>query len=493
MANQKWTKLLDWRIFLLALLIAAAAGGVVAQDTPSAVEVIVPSARMRYGPGLEHSVQHYANQGHILTVLSVDRTSDAPSVWYNVRTPSGVETWIRADLARVVQQTSGLGVGDRNVRPQPQAQATALPPTPAGPTQLSGGTHPVLSDNLCNTALFRRCQDGADHALWLSGYWAKDRYDTWQREGRRLDIVYMLNPCRFERDCPTKEQWEQGRVYIENLLNIATPVAQPTPTRAPRTIDDDEEEPTEIAPLTVNWVALTGDEPGGLPWQDINDDYDDTADLFNPPHEIFDGATLLGRFRYNGETITFTCRFWHNVGRDRDEFTVVGPTTITNFPATETIEALRCLSDGINEAQVISRQWHIKIDRRYGGENEVRSVKWTLEGTYGVEPTTACLVADPGRTRDASGPCVIDVPAALATYLSGLKARNTDRPQPAGELDFIAPPTDCTGTKNVRSDRVTDYRYTCVPEVAGYDLTLTFHVTRSKQDRGLPTSTPDPG
>ena len=91
------------------------------------------------------------------------------------------------------------------------------------------GTYPVADNNLCNTTLFRPCQDGTDHDLWEAGYWANDRYDHWEHGGWNLDIVYHQNQCKSNQLCTTKEAWDAGRVEAELLAVTATPEVTLTP------------------------------------------------------------------------------------------------------------------------------------------------------------------------------------------------------------------------------------------------------------------------
>ena len=178
--------------FLLSVILIVMFSMTFAQGVPFQAEVTVSVARMRWGPGPAYVVQHYANLGHVLTVLEADAESDPPWTWYYARTPSGVESWIRGDLIR------------RTDAPVPVVRVDA-------PT----GTYPVADNNLCNTTLFRPCQDGTDHDLWEAGYWANDRYDHWEHGGWNLDIVYHQNACKANRLCTTKEQWDAGRVEAE--------------------------------------------------------------------------------------------------------------------------------------------------------------------------------------------------------------------------------------------------------------------------------------
>ena len=168
--------------FLLSVILIVMFSMTFAQGVPFQAEVTVSVARMRWGPGPAYVVQHYANLGHVLTVLEADAESDPPWTWYYARTPSGVESWIRGDLIR------------RTDAPVPVVRVDA-------PT----GTYPVADNNLCNTTLFRPCQDGTDHDLWEAGYWANDRYDHWEHGGWNLDIVYHQNACKANPLCTTKE------------------------------------------------------------------------------------------------------------------------------------------------------------------------------------------------------------------------------------------------------------------------------------------------
>lgn len=441
------------------------------------VEVIVQSARMRRGPSLTYAVQHYANSGHGLKVLETNATTDPPWTWYFTETPSGARAWIRADLVRRLATTMSVGVRNATVVRQEQQNVDSNP---------NNNPFPVVSNNLCNTPLFRSCRDGSEHTLWEAGYWAKDRYDKWQRDGVNLHIAFTMNACRTSQICPSWEAWELGRqaaVRIYPPPSASVPAATPPKQTDEESRKDDDKKEKEIEPLNVNWLALVGEEIGGLPWTG----YSEITHLFNPPYEVKDGATILGRFKYNGETVRFTCQFWHNAGRDATDFALVGPKTISSFPADGD---LKCLDNHIAEAQVMASQWYIKIERRYGSEGAVRNVKWTLEGTYGVKPVAACVGSD--RLHDTTGPCVKEVVEALLTYLSGHKDRNAKKPMNPGVPGFIASPgtATCHGTKNARNSQpgkeVTDYRHQCRYQTEnGFDLTLTFHVTRANQDRGL--------
>lgn len=447
--------------FLIAVFLMMGGVFTLAQNVPFQVEVVPETANMRWCPG-NCRIKHFANAGHILSVLEVDTESDPPWTWYRARTPSGVEAWIRSDLVR--QRPDAAPVA------QPQQQEVVEP-------------FPVVPDNFCNTALFRSCRHGSEHDLWQAGYWAKNRYDHWERGGWNLDIVYHLNPCKAQRVCSSREQWDAGLIEAEAAYKATLPTATATKESAQNQVRSPEA--TEIAPLNVNWIALVSTDIGGLPW----DDYLTIDRLFDPPYEIKDGQTILGRFKYDGETVRFTCRFWHNAGREPTDFAPVGPKTIREFPDDDD---LKCLSNNINENEVVARQWYIKIERRYAGEGAVRNVKWTLEGTYGIEPAAACVNITTGDRLDA-GPCKTTLDPVMITYLRGHKMRNKDKPSPAGSPTFtdnpVPQPTACRGTMNVRDNRpgreVTEYRHRCEYEADDYDLDLAVDVTRANQEQGL--------
>ncbi len=233
-------------ILLLVAVLFSSFAMTFAQDTPFQVEVVVSVARMRWGPGPTFVVQHYANAGHALTVLEVDSTSNPPWTWYYARTPSNVVAWIRADLVR-------LATG-----------AAAVVPQVENPT----GTYPVAFDNLCNTAIFRSCQDGTDFLLWQAGYWAFDRYEHWERGGWNLDIVYHQNPCKLDRLCSTKEEWDAGRLEAELLAITATPEGTITPFVV-----------TVVSTKVVEvvWTTLIGSEITRLPGRSAG------VENYNPP------------------------------------------------------------------------------------------------------------------------------------------------------------------------------------------------------------------
>ena len=97
--------------FLLSVILIVMFSMTFAQGVPFQAEVTVSVARMRWGPGPAYVVQHYANLGHVLTVLEADAESDPPWTWYYARTPSGVESWIRGDLITAYRRPGARGAG----------------------------------------------------------------------------------------------------------------------------------------------------------------------------------------------------------------------------------------------------------------------------------------------------------------------------------------------------------------------------------------------
>ena len=97
--------------FLLSVILIVMFSMTFAQGVPFQAEVTVSVARMRWGPGPAYVVQHYANLGHVLTVLEADAESDPPWTWYFARTPSGVESWIPRGLDTAYRRAGARGAG----------------------------------------------------------------------------------------------------------------------------------------------------------------------------------------------------------------------------------------------------------------------------------------------------------------------------------------------------------------------------------------------
>ena len=75
--------------FLLSVILIVMFSMTFAQGVPFQAEVTVSVARMRWGPGPAYVVQHYANLGHVLTVLEADAESDPPWTWYYAQNALG--------------------------------------------------------------------------------------------------------------------------------------------------------------------------------------------------------------------------------------------------------------------------------------------------------------------------------------------------------------------------------------------------------------------
>ena len=440
-------------ILLLVAVLFSSFAMTFAQDTPFQVEVVVSVARMRWGPGPTFVVQHYANAGHALTVLEVDSTSNPPWTWYYARTPSNVVAWIRADLVR-------LATG-----------AAAVVPQVENPT----GTYPVAFDNLCNTAIFRSCQDGTDFLLWQAGYWAFDRYEHWERGGWNLDVVYHQNPCKLDRLCSTKEEWDAGRLEAQVLAITATPEGTLTPFAI---------EVTVVKEIQTEVILLTAADARRLLGRDVSP----PGELYHPPAQLFSGATLIGRFRFDRESVSVTCQYWHN--RDQVEptdFVKSQVFTIREFAADDKDYDVNCLSGHVDDTDVVARQWRITISRTYAGQGRIRNVSWKLTGTYGRAPTDACT--------DDSGPCVTELLDAVEEYLASERIKGTLEEIGSNVISHSGTSTSCEARKTTEGEspsEVTRYEHTCENETGELESVLRLNFTHDKRRGFLPTPTAVP-
>lgn len=433
--------------FLIAVFLMMGGVFTLAQNVPFQVEVLPLTANMRWCPG-NCRIKHFANAGHILTVLEVDDETDPPWTWYRARTPSGVEAWIRFDLVR--QRPDAAPVA------QPQQQEVAE-------------EFPVAPNNFCNTALFRSCRHGSEHDLWQAGYWAKNRYDHWERGGWNLDIVYHLNPCKAQRICSSREQWDAGMIEAEATYKATLPTATTTPIKA----EPGAKATTEPDPIVVTWLGLSAADAVRLRWRPGGASA--IADLFHPPAEIKDGDTLIGKFEFSSERITLHCLFWHNAGQDdAEDFIKMKEVLVTKY---EDVDKIKCLSGNISEDKVAGRQWRIGITRTYNGKGVVGSrVTWKLSGTITVGPEARCA-ADPD-------PCTKDLPTAVKTHITAEYDRK--KPPTMAPAFITLGSATCTGTYHERDrtpDReITQYKHRCSyeDETTGFDLVLEFEYTHDK-------------
>ena len=447
--------------FLLSVILIVMFSMTFAQGVPFQAEVTVSVARMRWGPGPAYVVQHYANLGHVLTVLEADAESDPPWTWYYARTPSGVESWIRGDLIR------------RTDAPVPVVRVDA-------PT----GTYPVVDNNLCNDPIFRRCQDGTDHDLWEAGYWASDRYDHWERGGWNLDIVYHQNPCKLDRLCTTRDSWDAGRVEAELLAITATPDVTQTPVLVNVTVE--VEVPTTWQALTFDGssVTLVGDT---------------TVDLYNPSFELKTGTgpteTIIGGFRFNSESVRVTCQYWHNADLAPGADPVKSRKfAVSSFRTEEDADKVNCISGNVLEGNVTARQWEITLTRSYRGLGRIRVGRdhWTVTATL---RTTGATVTMEGAF------------SGLQAYLENVRKDTTKRDltrtegNPYGvELPLHSNLINagCSGRRTPPAEddeqNVIRYEYTCKVRDATSDVgsTLTFRFTHDRT-RGFlqPTAVPE--
>lgn len=441
-------------VFLLSAILIVMFSMTFAQDTPFNAEVIVDTARMRWGPGPAFAVQHYANLGHVLTVLEADAESDPPWTWYYAQTPSGVRSWIRGDLIR---RSTGA----------------------AARVDLPTGTYPVVENNLCNDPIYRRCQDGTDHDLWQSGYWANDRYHHWETGGWDLNVVYHHNPCKSDRLCTTREQWDDGAQEASRTVGSLTPDATWTPIYV--RVTSEVEIPTTWQTLEVDAasVSVAGN----------------TVPLYDPPREMRSGSdgSIIGGFRFNSESVRVTCQYWHNAdlapGEDPVESSKFG---VSSFRAEEDEDRVNCISGNIQEENVTQRQWEITLTRSYTGTGRITGVSWIL---------TATILADSEPERMSSD---------LQTYLENVRTdvtkrdlRNLDSTNPYGvelPLPGVLSNATCSGRRtppeavDVEERSVIRFEYTCnVRNADDVGTTLKFNFTHDRT-RGFlrPTLTPCP-
>ena len=444
-----------------------------AQDVPFHVEVLAQSARMRWGPGPTFVVQHYANAGHVLLVLDVDADSDPPWTWYYARTPSGAQSWIRADLVR--------RRADGNV---PVEQRVSNPT----------GNYPVRDDNFCNTNLFRPCQEGADHQLWEAGYWASNRYNHWESGGWDLNTVYYLNPCREDRVCPRREDWDSGRLEAEILAVTITPDATLTPFGIEVTVV------REIV-VDVDTIEVTGNSVT-LAWNPI--------DLYNPPAELISGGSdgsVFGGFRISSEQFAVHCDHWY---RTENNALVKRPrqrVNLNNLPEAAANDGTRtgenrdrsnvkCFSTSIDEDDVVARQWDFTLTRTYGNFAGISDIKWTMTATYGREPDEETCIR--------GTPCELSLTQTLRDNLGGYTGAQPTQQAPPAQPGlrvtralFLGSPTGqgCSGLSRTQGESPnvrTYYEYTCA--TTGDDALqhkLTFNFTHTENRFVAPTAVPN--
>ena len=451
-------------VLLLSAILVVMFSLAFAQAEPFQAEVLVQTARMRWGPGSAFAVQHYANLGHVLTVLEADAESDPPWTWYYARTASGVQSWIRGDLIRRTDA------------------AVPIAARPDNPT----GSYPVIDNNLCNTSLFRTCQDGTDHGLWEAGYWANDRYDHWERGGWNLDIVYHQNPCKADRVCTTREQWDAGHQEAQTLAATATPDLTMTPMIIQQTVEVGVREVWTKFDGANLQVAGTGS----------------TASIYVPPVEMKtqDGGSIIGGFRFNSESVSVTCQYWHNADQEESTDYVKSGVFSVNLGrlrvgldtgvGTELDRAkaladsqVQCISGNIAESDVVARRWKITISRSYSGLGRIGNVSWKLTATYGAdEPSDLC----------AGTACTTSLPGALQTYISS--EQTTDPRAPRADLVSAIPAgTDCSDSEMTSTNEVTRYDHICKVQTGDLRHTMQLKFTHDR-GRGFlrPTITPTP-
>ena len=299
------------------------------------------------------------------------------------------------------------------------------------------------------TAIFRPCQDGTDFLLWQAGYWAFDRYDHWEHGGWNLDIVYHQNPCKLNRLCSTKEEWDAGRLEAELLAITATPEATITPFAVEVTVVKEIE-------IDVVWETLDRATTAKQLLGRSSVDPSPPGELYNPPLEPLRNkistGSLYGEFRFNRESVTVSCQYWHNARKEPTEFVKSREFSVNIKKLGDELDCKnRNFNDDIDDDDVVSRQWKITVARSYTGRGQIRNVSWKLSATYGVEPNAECVSATTGEFNN-TGPCKLnledeqDVEKYLSDYID--KARDKGMPTTIVE-DFINPTSSmCTGRKS---------------------------------------------
>ena len=353
------------------------------------------------------------------------------------------------------------------------------------------GTYPVADNNLCNTTLFRPCQDGTDHDLWEAGYWANDRYDHWEHGGWNLDIVYHQNACKSNQLCTTKEAWDAGRVAAELLAVTATPDVTQTPVVIIQTVEVGVRDVWET--FTGDDAALFGGDGGGT-----------VAQLYTPLPGLYPRTTgtRWGEFILKSESIRVDCYYWHNAYEEENvklgKFGVnlgrLLERTDEGRPNPDDIAAsnLNCGSESRVASDVFARQWKIRVSRNYSGRDQIGGIRWNLEATYGTEPVSAiastCIVT----------PCVTEMEGGLYNYIRSTlptPAEGTTTRTPRENFATVFPEvTTCTlrTTSSGRTPReITRYEHTCVDDDDNLQYTLTFNYTRDETKGFAPQPTPD--
>ena len=455
-------------VFLLSVILIVMFSLTFAQDTPFNAEVIVEVARMRWGPGPAYTVQHYANLGHILTILEADTESDPPWTWYYARTPSGVQSWVRGDLVR--RATGAAAVVD-----------------------IPTGTYPVVENNLCNDPIYRRCQDGTDHDLWQSGYWAHDRYNHWETGGWNLNVVYHNNPCKSDRLCTTREQWDAGAIEAVPIAGSLTPEATWTPVVIRQTVEGPpvvwESQSLDATSVTVGGIAF---------------------DLYNPPVELLptgDNRWPFGGFRISSESLAVYCHHWYRTDQNalvRRGRQSVNLNRLPEDAANDGTRAgenrdysnVKCFSS-IGEGDVVARYWELTWTRSYGNFGGISGITWRLTAMYGTD--------DPGDTCTRAAKCTDSLDTTIRGNLDEYTGPQPTAAPPVRAGFRVARPVlfaptapndpSCTGltrTQGEEPNRTTFHQYTCEDDDGDLQNELTVHFTHTENRYVAPTPTATP-
>ena len=229
--------------------------------------------------------------------------------------------------------------------------------------------------------------------------------------------------------------------------------------------------------------------------------------LYTPPDAIATGGlesgTYLGRFQFNRERISVTCRFWHRVGVD-DEDDAIGsgsisvdlrdlrdeadPQTLvlqTEADNPEHESRLTCLhGSNVDDSDVVARQWRITVRRDYSGRGRISGVSWTLTATVGSSAPAECTATA------GDSPCIKTFATGVYDYIATSRT-DTENMQrvvglPAG-LDGDA--NECMLRRRT-SGSSTIYQHTCEDSATDVSSTLTFNYSYNSAG-GFLQPTPD--
>ena len=259
-----------------------------------------------------------------------------------------------------------------------------------------------------------------------------------------------------------------------NLLAVtATPEVTLTPFGIEVTVE--VEVPTVWEKFTASADEVLADAKGSV---------------YEPPSYIWSNSdnasgSVVGRFRFNRESVRVTCQYWHNA--DQTDLTDVVASRVfgvTRFAASEENDPdpVDCGNTDLVKENIVARQWQITLSRSYSGTGRIRSVSWRLTATYG--PDGECF-------GDSDITCQTEMLPDLQTYLEKVRTDATeDVPESITDIITFAN-SDCKGSKSTEGEspnEVTRYEHTCTPMDKTLPLQhlLTLRYTHDKTRDFLP-------